>query len=153
MKFVFYIDCVTLSQAFHVLSLGLPDGDVPAGSTTDSDRHVAAAKGLPSVFTAINAAAVLDSAVRPLFWTVAPRVHALRFSSYLLSQLCSAPPSLHLLDAERCRTPGLSSCASSLFIRKHSQVTQCRVVWMWFGAFPGAFGRGRAQPQRRGTSP
>ena len=28
-----------------------------------------------------------------------------------------------------------------------------RVVWMWFGAFPGAFGLGRAQPQRRGTSP
>ena len=25
--------------------------------------------------------------------------------------------------------------------------------WMWFGAFPGAFGLGRAQPQRRGTSP
>ena len=24
---------------------------------------------------------------------------------------------------------------------------------MWFGAFPGAFGLGRAQPQRRGTSP
>ena len=23
----------------------------------------------------------------------------------------------------------------------------------WFGAFPGAFGLGRAQPQRRGTSP
>ena len=30
---------------------------------------------------------------------------------------------------------------------------QRRVVWMWFGAFPGAFGLGRAQPQRRGTSP
>ena len=28
-----------------------------------------------------------------------------------------------------------------------------RVVWMWFGAFPGAFGLGRAQPQRRGSSP
>ena len=28
-----------------------------------------------------------------------------------------------------------------------------RAVWMWFGAFPGAFGLGRAQPQRRGTSP
>ena len=26
-------------------------------------------------------------------------------------------------------------------------------MWMWFGAFPGAFGLGRAQPQRRGTSP
>ena len=24
---------------------------------------------------------------------------------------------------------------------------------MWFGAFPGAFGLGRSQPQRRGTSP
>ena len=24
---------------------------------------------------------------------------------------------------------------------------------MWVGAFPGAFGLGRAQPQRRGTSP
>ena len=24
---------------------------------------------------------------------------------------------------------------------------------LWFGAFPGAFGLGRAQPQRRGTSP
>ena len=23
----------------------------------------------------------------------------------------------------------------------------------WFGALPGAFGLGRAQPQRRGTSP
>ena len=30
---------------------------------------------------------------------------------------------------------------------------QRRVVWMWFGAFPGAIGLGRAQPQRRGTSP
>ena len=30
---------------------------------------------------------------------------------------------------------------------------QRRVVWMWFGAFPGAFGLGRAQPQRRGSSP
>ena len=30
---------------------------------------------------------------------------------------------------------------------------QRRVVWMWFGAFPGALGLGRAQPQRRGTSP
>ena len=28
---------------------------------------------------------------------------------------------------------------------------QRRVVWMWFGAFPCAFGLGRAQPQRRGT--
>ena len=27
------------------------------------------------------------------------------------------------------------------------------LMWMWFGAFPGAFGLGRAQPQRRGTSP
>ena len=27
---------------------------------------------------------------------------------------------------------------------------QRRVVWMWFGALPGAFGLGRAQPQRRG---
>ena len=26
-------------------------------------------------------------------------------------------------------------------------------MWMWFGALPGAFGLGRAQPQRRGTSP
>ena len=34
-----------------------------------------------------------------------------------------------------------------------SSVAQRRVVWMWFGAFPGAFGLGRAQPQRRGTSP
>ena len=32
-------------------------------------------------------------------------------------------------------------------------IPQRRVVWMWFGAFPGAFGLGRAQPQRRGTSP
>ena len=31
--------------------------------------------------------------------------------------------------------------------------TQRRVVWMWFGVLPGAFGLGRAQPQRRGTSP
>lgn len=108
-----------------MLSLGLPDGDVPAGSTTDSDRHVAAAKGLPSDFTALNAAAVLDSAVRPLFWTVAPRVHALRFSSYRFGcsfLSCVLRASLHLLDAECCRTPGLSSCASLLFIRKHSQV-------------------------------
>ena len=29
---------------------------------------------------------------------------------------------------------------------------QRRVVWMWFGAFPGAFGLGRAQPQRRGAT-
>ena len=28
-----------------------------------------------------------------------------------------------------------------------SQGPQRRVVWMWFGAFPGAFGLGRAQPQ------
>ena len=33
------------------------------------------------------------------------------------------------------------------------QLPQRRVVWMWFGAIPGAFGLGRAQPQRRGTSP
>ena len=33
------------------------------------------------------------------------------------------------------------------------ELPQRRVVWMWFGAFPGAFGLGRAQPQRRGTSP
>ena len=26
-------------------------------------------------------------------------------------------------------------------------------MWMWFGAFPGAFGLGSGQPQRRGTSP
>ena len=37
--------------------------------------------------------------------------------------------------------------------RSHSALPQRRVVWMWFGAFPGAFGLGRAQPQRRGTSP
>ena len=30
---------------------------------------------------------------------------------------------------------------------------QRRFVWMWFGAFPGAFGLGRAQPQHRGSSP
>ena len=30
---------------------------------------------------------------------------------------------------------------------------QRRVGWVWFGAFPGAFGLGRAQPQLRGTSP
>ena len=34
-----------------------------------------------------------------------------------------------------------------------SCLSQRRVVWRWFGAFPGAVGRGRAQPQRRGTSP
>ena len=28
-----------------------------------------------------------------------------------------------------------------------------RMPQAWFGAFPGAFGLGRAQPQRRGTSP
>ena len=38
--------------------------------------------------------------------------------------------------------------------RRELEVTRMRrVVWMWFGAFPGAFGLGRAQPQRRGTSP
>ena len=38
--------------------------------------------------------------------------------------------------------------------RDHSVIFEIiRVVWMWFGAFPGAFGLGRAQPQRRGTSP
>ena len=38
--------------------------------------------------------------------------------------------------------------------REHfMQRCQRRVVWMWFGARPGAFGLGRAQPQRRGTSP
>ena len=26
-------------------------------------------------------------------------------------------------------------------------------MWMWFGAFPGAFGLGRAQPQRRENRP
>ena len=35
----------------------------------------------------------------------------------------------------------------------HPYVTIGRVVWLWFGAFPGAFGLGRAQPQRRGSSP
>ena len=62
-----------------------------------------------------------------------------------------------------------SSCpqslpVSQLFVRPLQTTTlarlgfpgalpQRRVVWMWFGAFPGAFGLGRAQPQRRGTSP
>ena len=52
--------------------------------------------------------------------------------------------------------PGVCRCGSR-------QCTQCarlgfpgalpqrRVVWMWFGAFPGAVGLGRAQPQRRGV--
>ena len=30
---------------------------------------------------------------------------------------------------------------------------QRRVVWMWFGAFPGAFGLGRAQPRDQGSRP
>ena len=32
-------------------------------------------------------------------------------------------------------------------------VAKSRTQLGWFGAFPGAFGLGRAQPQRRGTSP
>ena len=40
---------------------------------------------------------------------------------------------------------GLRYFAFEMLTRQH--------VGMWFGAFPGAFGLGRAQPQRRGTSP
>ena len=36
---------------------------------------------------------------------------------------------------------------------RKKDLPQRRVVWRWFGAFPGAFGLGRAQPQCRGTSP
>ena len=41
----------------------------------------------------------------------------------------------------------------SLFVVLTNDLPQRRVVWMWFGALHGAFGLGRAQPQRRGTSP
>ena len=43
-------------------------------------------------------------------------------------------------------TPGLPvNHPRQKFTQTH--LPQRRVVWMWFGAFPGAFGRGRAQPQ------
>lgn len=107
-----------------MLSLGLPDGRVPDGPTTVGGRHVAAAEGPPPVCTALGAAAVLGSGARSLFWTVAPRVQAPRFSSSrfgcsFLSRVLWA--SLHLLDAEGRGTPGLSPFASSLVIRRHSQ--------------------------------
>ena len=42
---------------------------------------------------------------------------------------------------------------SSVLLGFPGALPQRRVVWMWFGALPGAIGLGRAQPQRRGTSP
>ena len=39
------------------------------------------------------------------------------------------------------------------YCREHGLGTKIpHAMWMWFGAFPGAFGLGRAQPQRRGTT-
>ena len=36
---------------------------------------------------------------------------------------------------------------------RKASIAALLTMWMWFGALPGAFGLGRAQPQRRGTSP
>ena len=46
-----------------------------------------------------------------------------------------------------------TSLAREILYTRQFNSAQRRVVWMWFGALPGAFGLGRAQPQRRGTSP
>ena len=55
---------------------------------------------------------------------------------------------------ERSSREGMATYSSILArLGFPGALPQRRVVWMWFGAFPGAFGLGRAQPQRRGTSP
>ena len=48
---------------------------------------------------------------------------------------------------------GIPDHLTCLLRNLYGALPQRRVVWMWFGAFPGAFGLGRAQPQRRGTRP
>ena len=51
-----------------------------------------------------------------------------------------------------------NTCRCSTFwyspLKKNSKLVNKSISkCCWFGAFPGAFGLGRAQPQRRGTSP
>ena len=51
-------------------------------------------------------------------------------------------------------TPSWWSMAGTLWAQLPtwcSPVGPCVGLILWFGAFPGAFGLGRAQPQRRGT--
>ena len=60
----------------------------------------------------------------------------------------------HLLVPDSTASPsqqhGLIPKAVATLTSKTQATT---VILQWFGAFPGAFGLGRAQPQRRGTSP
>ena len=66
-------------------------------------------------------------------------------------------PEPHVSETDKTGKTGpfLSLSMSRKQSQRQSEKCWCggRVVWMWFGAFPGAFGLGRAQPQRRGTSP
>ena len=64
----------------------------------------------------------------------------------------SAPIYVNRGGCVRWRGPpeGSSVCAQKAPARLGfpGALPQRRVVWMWVGAFPGAFGLGRAQPQR-----
>ena len=42
---------------------------------------------------------------------------------------------------------GVALASAGEPVPEQGALPQRRVVWMWFGAFPGAFGLGRAQPQ------
>ena len=51
-------------------------------------------------------------------------------------------------------SPGKNTGVGCHFLLQDMKVkSESEVAQSWFGALPGAFGLGRAQPQRRGTSP
>ena len=83
-----------------------------------------------------------------------PRVARESWGLLILMSIDSVMPSNHLILCYPLLL--LPSIFPSIKVFSNELVLclpQRRVVWMWFGAFPGAFGLGRAQPQRRGASP
>ena len=66
---------------------------------------------------------------------------------------CSAWKIPWVEEPGRLQSTGSDTTEHQHWERDPQGLPQRRVVWMWFGAFPGAFGLGRAQPLRRGSSP
>ena len=61
----------------------------------------------------------------------------------------------HIRGCSLCLTPFLNESTQKAPARLGfpGALPQRRVVWMWFGAFPGAFGLGRASPGEENGNP
>lgn len=105
-------------------TVGLPDLNVPVGSTTVTSTWLQ-----PRVYFLSSLSSTYQPCLTQLFapfsGNVASRVHTQWVSSYFFGcsfLSCALLVSLDLLDAEYWRTRGFKSWASSLFTCKQSQV-------------------------------